>query len=396
MIKPTAPRSAVREPTGPAGDRSLTIVTDPAELDPLLGAWGRLSAGHPAGPFATHAWNREWLRGFQHRYDSAWVVVQRCAGEIAAIAPLVTGKESFAGFPVRCVRFIGARDSCQKSFLLGEPAGPFVEAVVEQLLARASTWDTMVLDDISPDSTWLRPFRDACKEGGLYVTEAADSVNRYLELPTDYEAFHSALKRNLKRNLKRRSRQLSMLGEIGFERYSGTACTLGRLEKAVRIEAASWKGREGIGVFQVAGGCRFHRGLLEAPERGFDLDLAFLTVDKQPIAFQYGFVQENRYYAYTTSFDEDYRPYSPGILLMDHLIQRLIQDGVKKLDLLVGEAPYKSDLTDSFTTNLRLTVFNKTPYGHTLRRLHSVKDRVWPHLKTRMARRAPLPKPTGG
>ena len=118
----------------------------------------------------------------------------------------------------------------------------------------------MVLDDISPNSTWLTPFRDACEERGLPVNEATDSINRYLELPTNYEAFHSALKRNLKRNLKRRSRQLSLLGDIGFERYTGTACTLGRLEKAVRIEAASWKGRDGIGVFQVAGGCRFHRG----------------------------------------------------------------------------------------------------------------------------------------
>ena len=138
---------------------------------------------------------------------------------------------------------------------------------------------------------------------------------------------------------------------------------------------------------------------MEAPQRGFDLDLAFLTVDGQPIAFQYGFVQGNRYYAYNTSFDESYGAYSPGVLLMDHLIRALIQDGTETLDLLVGEAPYKADLTDTFTTNLRLTVFNKTPYGQTLRRLHAVKDRVWPRLKTRagrMARRAPSPNPTRG
>jgi CelD/BcsL family acetyltransferase involved in cellulose biosynthesis len=72
-------------------------------------------------------------------------------------------------------------------------------------------------------------------------------------------------------------------------------------------------------------------------------DLAFLQVGGRPIAFSYGFHNEQDYFFYATAFDADprYGAYSPGVLLVKHLLERGFDRGFRRFDFMGGDEPYK-------------------------------------------------------
>ena len=234
----------------------------------------------------------------------------------------------------------------------------------------------LVLDSVPGRATWTAAFREACSTLRLPAVEEHDSTTPYVTLPGSYDEFRASFKKSLKRNLNRRWRQLREAGEVGFERHRGSDVTPELIRRAAEIERVSWKGEQGLGIFRDDGGLELHTRILAEADRGFEPDLAFLTVDGRRVVFQYGFVQGECYYAYNTSFDPEYHGFSPGMLVLDALIRELIDEGVTTCDLLVGGDTYKRDLTSDARANVRLIVFNRTLYGRLLRLAHALKTLV--------------------
>ena len=52
---------------------------------------------------------------------------------------------------------------------------------------------------------------------------------------------------------------------------------------------------------------------------------ALLTLSGKPIAFEYGWVHAETYYSYKVSFDDDYRQFGVGQLLLAEVLQHLFQ-----------------------------------------------------------------------
>ena len=66
---------------------------------------------------------------------------------------------------------------------------------------------------------------------------------------------------------------------------------------------------------------------------------------------QYSFAYEGIYYDYQKGFDPAWSRYSPGQLMLAHLIKEAIEDGAWKLDLLRGDEDYKTSWTSNDTTD---------------------------------------------
>jgi hypothetical protein len=87
---------------------------------------------------------------------------------------------------------------------------------------------------------------------------------------------------------------------------------------------------------------------LELYRRGL-LDLRVLDAGGRPIAMHAGVVHAGRYYYWLPAHDPDASAYSPGTLLLEHLLESAYQHGWE-FDFLLGGEPYKL----AYATHVRL------------------------------------------
>jgi CelD/BcsL family acetyltransferase involved in cellulose biosynthesis len=85
------------------------------------------------------------------------------------------------------------------------------------------------------------------------------------------------------------------------------------------------------------------------------LHLSWLSCDHAIIAVHLGFVHGNVLHYYMPSYDAGWSQFSPGSLLLAHLIGWCIENKVSSLDFMRGDDPYKCAYAN---TSMELTDFS--------------------------------------
>lgn len=365
------PTIATQESPETGADAQTTsrvrLVTSMSGLLELRPEWERLRAlGDPGNPFATFTWALAWTRNFLSEFDGLVCAVVDVPGRCRGIAPFVHRRRWMAGLRVRSLEALGADDVTYKGFLVEGDADSFVETLLRALLTGPHAWDLVVCDSLPGDSRWADRLVAGADRLRLRRERHVPSPAPFLPLPTTYEALRPGMSKNFRRSLSRRLNQMARMG-ISMERHTGSAVRTEHVRQARDVERSSWKGEQQVGIFGDERHLGLHLDLLADRDRPFDLDYAFLREAGVPVAFQYGFLQQDRYFAYNTSYDGRYRSISPGTLLIDGLIQELIPAGVRVFDFLVGDGEYKRSWTSQAKHNEGVTVFGRSLGGRAAR-----------------------------
>jgi CelD/BcsL family acetyltransferase involved in cellulose biosynthesis len=166
-------------------------------------------------------------------------------------------------------------------------------------------------------------------------------------------------------NLRRRHRNLEVLGKVELKRVEAADRTL--LEKFYQLESAGWKGRAGSAIAQSAQIRQYYDEIAGVAARLGMLTLYVLEHNGEPIAMQYGLTAGGRYFISKPAYDEKYREYSPGQLLMDRVITDCRERGLVELDFLGMAMPWKLDWTKKLRRHQFCYVFRNSAFGSALR-----------------------------
>ena len=340
----------------------LTVIDDVEGLDRLREEWDDLLAADAyRNPFLSFTWTRSWLRSFAASYDRFLVLRVEEPGQFRGIVPLIVRRTWSGGIPVRSLEFPGGDDSVFKGPVAEGDAGKLVDRVMRGLMSDVRGWDTLAFDSLPDDSPWVTQLGHAFHQRSLHSDRHPTHPSPYLRLPGNYDDLRKSLKKSLRQNLSRKLNMAEREGVV-FERLTGAAIRAEHFHEAQDVERRSWKGQRGIGIFVDEPHMSLHAGLLD-DNSPFDLDLLFLRIGGQAIAFQYGFLLGNRYYAYNTSYDEAFQRLSPGMLAINSLLLELIPTGIEVFDFLVGEDGYKRDWTSDSRGLEGFTVFQNSLAG---------------------------------
>ena len=88
------------------------------------------------------------------------------------------------------------------------------------------------------------------------------------------------------------------------------------MAEAMRVEAASWKGRGGSAMLTNPRLSGFFLQLAQRLARQGSLRVCFLRLNGAPIAMQIGVVHAGRWWVLKIGYDERWAEHSPGIQLM--------------------------------------------------------------------------------
>lgn len=171
--------------------------------------------------------------------------------------------------------------------------------------------------------------------GASFVRRQTE-VAAVLHLPPTFDEYLTMVGKKERHEIRRKARRYARgLGETRHLTETGPGWGF---EEFVRLHklATGAKGRfmdeETRSLFRKLAGLRGWRvDLLEAG-------------DGQATACVFGYCTDDTYYLYNSSFDPAYSTFSPGVVLLTSLIEKVIEEGLTRFDFLKGSETYKRRL----------------------------------------------------
>jgi CelD/BcsL family acetyltransferase involved in cellulose biosynthesis len=223
-----------------------------------------------------------------------------------------------------------SNDWCTCGDLLLDPQSD-AEGVLD-LLASAlaeAPWPLVWLEDVPCKAPRWQALLAAFDRAGLAHSSHASFAIGQVRLTGSWGQYVASLSGNHRRQMNKMLRRSERDGGIELERLTGVTSdeveTL--LRRGFEIEDRGWKATQGTSVLRSPQVfdflCRQAQQLAEWNQ----LELTFLQLAGQSIAFEFGYRSKQTYFSPKVGFDESFAAYSPGQLLRWELLRSLWEQG---------------------------------------------------------------------
>jgi len=299
--------------------------------------WMALAHELDAVPFATPGW----VRAFHdaHGFGRLRVHQSGADGRLDGLLAL---------YRVRALRDSGFQK------LLTSQAGPIATShgtAVRLLLEAANdSGRTIRIKELDGEKHDVPRLVSDLEENGCVVKARHLMSSPYIELKMDREALLASLSKKRRQNLNRSRRQLEALGEVRFEMIDSAqrAPHPAQIEAFLQLEASGWKGDIGSAMISTKRSESLFRSIIDWGASQKILHLNQLYVDDELLAASFALCIGGTLYGMKTTYDERFKRYGPGILLLNEEILCSIDRGLRRVDLLGPLDHHKTDYaTDS-------------------------------------------------
>lgn len=279
------------------------------------------------------------------------------------------GREKLAGLaPARTLRILGFPMGDRHP--LTEGSNDTIQSVLQDGLdSFPEPVDAIIFDEVLHRDTEM--LRQIAANLGYFVSvrQSARSPVKSLEGIADCDALLKGYSKSLRTRIKRAMNKLDKTGNYRICITKPTPDTIDEcLTVAIELESRSWKGQEGVGIFDPATRPFFVALSRRLAERGALL-FTTLLLEEQPIAYRYSFVEQDIVYDYNFAHLEQYAALSPGRILLDANLREGVESGCHWVDASRGslKRPHLlADWTDEVLFHERVLLFPKTANGSIL------------------------------
>ncbi|MGH7139750.1 MAG: GNAT family N-acetyltransferase [Pirellulales bacterium] len=344
-----------------AGGKVDAIPTDaasePYEVDILAGGdalvdqecsrvWGRL-AGAPDGQ-STMFRSPEWLAHCQVRSPDAshyLVAIYDRTRALVGAAPLARGRHVLE-VSVKFHRLWRASLRCARLF--GGDPWPGADERQFDVFFRAlgasyADCDCIVLPMLEVDGACWRYLRSSASIREKYFVYQGEAPCKYRTavLPPKFADYLTQFNAKHRETLRRKLKRLRNRGDgnLELERFEAARDVERFLDLASKVERGSWQHRWVDD--RIENSTRWRHLLADAADRGLLLCYV-LSCKGEPCAFVLGYRHQLVYHYVQVGYDQSFREYSPGTVILYLLIEDLIERrGLKLLSFGFGDHQYK-------------------------------------------------------
>lgn len=351
----------------------VEVIRSWEDAEPIKHAWlDLLGRCQSSNPFVHPGFCELWMK-HHDAPNHLFVVGFHGSSGLTALAPLQileTGKR----VKFRRARFIVARPWFEVDFLMTRPDTKIVCAALNSLRDEVDVpvAEFFALSGSSPSLALL----ESAVQGTRMSMEYSYSPrwrNAFVDIRGSWDSHLTTRSPKLRKNIRRASAQLKAQGAVATERYRGSDPE-GRASAAIdHVSRRSWKGGRSL----PSGG--FWEDLIALMAREGWLDLHTLSLDGMPIAFALVLRYGETAYLLQTSYDLEYKAFSPGLLVILECAKALFSDGdpPRRLDFL-SSASYLVRLSTGMGLRAKARIFMGGPESAVVKRMFRVKRRVKP------------------
>ncbi|MBI6946528.1 GNAT family N-acetyltransferase [Pseudomonas koreensis] len=314
------------------------------------------------------------------------------ADELRLCLPLVAGRERFAGVPFRVLHHLGHPLADRLALLSLLEGDDMREAL--RLIRRHLPHALLQLNELSEpagEESALTPWMAHSSTG-----ERRLSCRVPVHLIS--EADHQEVSGDPRYKLRRARKRIAACGAL-VRRITPDALSMGPLLRAIsEVEAVSWKGDEGVGIFASERSRQWiERAFTALAGQGL-VRVVTLELNGRCISYRLGLLEQGRLYDYNLAFLPQYADLGSGRVLLEEWIRWGLDEHWRWIDASrVSLENSSHQLHERMTGQLehwRWSFYSWRPSGILL----GLGLRLWHRLKPTVqqwrARRAARPAPT--
>jgi CelD/BcsL family acetyltransferase involved in cellulose biosynthesis len=305
-------------------------ITTTEKLEALRSEWqGLWSDTLTATPFSSPDWLIPWWRHLGQGKLS--VLALRDADRLVAVMPCAEQRESARA------RWALLGEG-QSDYLDGTFAAGFEQPALETVLdwLDRAGYKRFEITDLNECSGLLT----ARCPAGWQTKKSLHNVCPVVTLSAAGTDLKLTLPPHQLRNIRYYRARARNFGEAHFECANDeTFATLFRM--FFLLHRARWSERGETGVLADAKLEQFHLEAARAFLERQMLRLYVLYIKESVAGAIYTFTHRRRAYCYLAGFDPEYKPFSPGTLLIAHTIESALAEGCNAVDFLRGNEAYK-------------------------------------------------------
>ncbi|HFD11953.1 MAG TPA: GNAT family N-acetyltransferase, partial [Crenotrichaceae bacterium] len=182
----------------------------------------------------------------------------------------------------------------------------------------------------------------------------------YIEISTDWDEYLTTRSGSFRYRLQRKAKAVAKAGDIAIRWYSDEFDSEQLLKDILTIEANSWKVEAGMAISHRPVEQRYYEQLIPFMATNGLLMANVLSIDGNPAAYGLCYNFKQRWGQLKTSFDDQYKAYSPGKHLVDLSVEQAFKEGAREFDFLGDRMRHKLEWTDQVRNHNNLYIYNSS------------------------------------
>jgi CelD/BcsL family acetyltransferase involved in cellulose biosynthesis len=336
-------------------------------LETISGDARRLcEEAHVSEPFYRLDWSEAFYRSFSPKGKLVLISVWD-SKRLRGFLPLILTRGSVSGLPARILTSCANTHCCRFDLVCCD--GAEREQVLRAMwkeIRQLRSWD--VLDfPYTKDGSGISELLGFAVKDHYPVAKKFAWQALYCSFPEQADGSEPWLvgtNRKFRANLRRTDKLLKEQGPVSFEHYR--SADPDTLESFFQLEASGWKGKEGTAIACRPETRKFYELVAAAASRDGYFSLDFLKLDGKPISAHFAMVWDGRYQLLKAAYDENYRRFGPGHLIVWELLRSLGPSGLTELDFVAPATWDESCWASENRSHFSYLVFSRTIYGKVL------------------------------
>ncbi len=334
-------------------------------------------------PFYRPEWIAAHVRAFAPRAKLA-LVTARSGGRLVAVLPLAEERILFDGLPVPRLRGLSNVHSYRFDLLraAGEVGGSAVRSVW-LFLTQLRGWDILEFSYV-PEGASLEMLHGMAVVDG-YPAGSRESWRTPYIMTTGWdgtwEFWINRTSSKFRHTIRRITRKFNEQRPLRLERVD--TADAASLQRFYDVEASGWKGREGTAIQSRPETRHFYDEIAQGAERFGYLAIYFLEIDGVTVAAHFGLRYHGRYLVTKCAYDEKFREFAPGHLIVNGILRECAESGLSEFDFLGPAMEWKEKWTSDVRRHSTFLIFRNSPYG---RLLHAAHFRLRPAARVMLNR----------
>ena len=199
-------------------------------------------------------------------------------------------------------------------------------------------WEVLDLHNILEDSPTLPALEAEAQRRGWNHEQTRLQPSPFIPLPGDFDAYLAQIDKKQRHEIRRKLRNVEQsLAEPGYYIVTDAETLTAETQAFIDMMAQDPSKKA---FLTVPMGNHLHKTAQVMSDKGW-LHLSFFTLDGNKAAGNFSFIYNNRLWLYNSAWEWDYREFSPGWVLLTHLLQWANENGIEEFDFMRGDEDYK-------------------------------------------------------
>ncbi len=315
-------------------------------------------------PFLDYDWMRIWLKHFADAESQQIIAVFDQNKQLVGVVPLVQTRQRYAGIPFTELLFAANSHSFRSDIIAKADLKSAIFTDLWHYLLDKERFDNLKFKEYLADPALFKEFE---RQNIPYSLEEQKQPP-YIDIKEDWESFFANRRGHFRRNLRRRMRNAAKdFKKVEYRVLSDAAENFDEwMNRGFVLEASGWKGKQGSAILKSERVKQFYFDIAHTfHERGL-LHIGGLFFGDRMVAFNFSLIYQDVFYLLKIAYDESLGRYSPGQIMMFHLLKKVFDSGLKCFDFLGPSMPWKLEWADKHHTHYTLFLYAPSLKGRSL------------------------------